>query len=271
MENFICTTCGNEFAAAERPPAACPICEDERQYVNPLGQSWTTLAEMAATYRNVLAPVEPGLTEIVTEPKFGIGQRALLVKAPGGNILWDCVSHLDEATVTAVKALGGLSALAISHPHMFGSMVTWSHAFGNPLIYLHADYRGWVQRPDPVIQFWEGDSFGLDEGITLYRCGGHFEGSTVLHWAEGAKGRGALFTSDTIHVSADRRHVSFMYSYPNHIPLSAAAVDRIVATVMPLPFDRMHSHFRFLTIEKEGKAALQRSAERYKRAIGAVS
>ena len=50
--------------------------------------------------------LEPGLTEIVTEPKFAIGQRALLVEAPGGNVLWDCVSLIDDATIAAVEALG---------------------------------------------------------------------------------------------------------------------------------------------------------------------
>jgi len=96
-------------------------------------------------------PPEPGLTEIRTEPKFAIGQRALLVQAPEGNVLWDCVSLLDDATIEAINAFGGISVLAMSHPHMFGSMVAWSHAFGNAPIYLHADYALWVQRPDPVI------------------------------------------------------------------------------------------------------------------------
>lgn len=267
MPNYICVTCGNQYSSTEEPPLHCFICEDARQYVNPEGQTWTTLGELQREHGNVLKPLEPGLTEIVTEPRFAIGQRALLVQAPKGNVLWDCVSLVDDTTIRAVEALGGISALAISHPHMFGSMVEWSHAFGHVPVYLHADLRQWVQRPDPVIEFWEGEQCDLDEGVTLYRCGGHFRGSAVLLWSEGAERRGVLLTTDTLYVAPDRRHVSFMYSYPNYIPLGSSAVDNIVNKVMPLEFDRIYGHFRRLEIEADAKAAVQRSAARYKQAI----
>lgn len=268
MPNFICVTCGNQFAATDALPLHCPICEDERQYVNPEGQAWTTVGALQGDHHNVMATEEPGLTEIYTRPKVGIGQRALLVQTPGGNVLWDCVSLIDDQTVEAIEALGGISALAMSHPHMFGSMVEWSHAFGNVPIHLHSTYERWVQRPDPVIHYWAGASLELDAGVTLYCCGGHFRGSTVLLWPDGAQGRGVLLTADTLHVTPDRQHVSFMYSYPNYIPLPPDAVDRVVETVMPLTFDRMYSHFPLLEIESDAKAVVQRSAERYKRAIG---
>lgn len=77
-----------------------------------------------------------------------------------------------------------------------------------------------------------------------------------------------LLSSDTLHVTPDRRHVSFMYSYPNYTPLDAATVDSIVEKVVPLKFDRIHSHFYHLTIEADAKGAVRRSAERYKQAIG---
>lgn len=268
MPNYICVTCGNQYEATEEPPAHCLICEDERQYINPEGQSWTTHDELERERHNVLGSLEPGLTEIGTEPKFAIGQRALLVHASKGNVLWDCVSLIDGATVEAIEDMGGISALGMSHPHMFGSLVEWSHAFGKAPIFLHADYKRWIQRPDPVIEFWEGDSHDLDEGVSLHRCGGHFKGSTAMLWPEGADGRGVLLSSDTIHVAKDRRHVSFMYSYPNYIPLDAATVDKIVEKVMPLKFDRMYSAFYHLDIEADAKGAVQRSAERYKQAIG---
>jgi len=212
--------------------------------------------------------LETGLTGIGTEPKFAIGQRALLVQASKGNVLWDCVSLIDDATIKAIEALGGISSLAMSHPHLFGSMVEWSHVFGNAPIHLHIEHRQWVQRPDPVIDFWEGEFLELDEGLTLHRCGGHFEGSTVLLWPDGAAGLGVLLSGDTMYVAPDRRHVSFMYSYPNFIPLSASTVDRIVDKVMPLKFDRIYGHFFGLEIEAGAKGVVQRSAERYKQAIG---
>lgn len=268
MRNYICTTCGHQFAESSDPPARCPICEDDRQYVNPAGQTWTTLAELARDHHNRVNSLETGLTGISTGPKFAIGQRALLVQAPGGNVLWDCVSLIDDATIEAIEALGGISSLAMSHPHLFGSMVEWSHAFGNAPIHLHIDHRQWVQRPDPVVDFWQGESLELDEGVSLHRCGGHFEGSTVLLWPDGAEGRGALLSGDTLYVAPDRRHVSFMYSYPNFIPLSASIVDTIVNKVLPLTFDRIYGHFTGLEIEADAKNLVRRSAERYKRAIG---
>lgn len=104
--------------------------------------------------------------------------------------------------------------------------------------------------------------------MTLIRCGGHFDGSTVLHWASGAEGRGALLTGDIIQVVADRKHVSFMYSYPNYIPLSGPAVQGIAEAVEPFAFDRIYGAFWDMAIERDGKAAVKVSAERYLKAIG---
>jgi glyoxylase-like metal-dependent hydrolase (beta-lactamase superfamily II) len=268
MHNYICTTCGHQFAESEAPPVRCPICEDDRQYVNPRGQSWITPAELAREHRNEFMSLERGLTGISTKPKFAIGQRALLVQASKGNVVWDCVSLIDDATIKAVEDLGGVSSLAMSHPHLVGSMVEWSRAFGNAPIYLHADHKPWIQRTDPSIEFWEGETLELKEGVTLYRCGGHFEGSTVLLWPEGADGRGVLLAGDTMYVAPDRQHVSFMYSYPNFIPLSPKVVDRIVETVRPLRFDRIYGHFVDLEINADARRVVQDSALRYKRAMG---
>jgi glyoxylase-like metal-dependent hydrolase (beta-lactamase superfamily II) len=267
MPNFICTTCGTQYAETDQPPTDCPICQDERQYVKVTGQSWTTIDKLRLTNRNSIKFKEPGLIGVGIEPHFAIGQRALFVRTPKANILWDCLSLLDEAVVEAVKALGGISAIAISHPHYYSSMIEWSRAFGGVPIYLHAADRQWVMRPDKAIVFWEGETLKLAEGLTLIRCGGHFEGGTVLHWAEGAGGKGALLTGDVIQVVADRKSVSFMWSYPNHIPLPSRAIERIRMAVEPFDFDRVYGAFWDMVIEVEGKEVVRRSAERYLRAI----
>ena len=127
-----------------------------------------------------------------------------------------------------MKKLGGISAIAISHPHYYSSMLEWSRAFGDVPIYLHEAERPWVQRPSPSIQFWSGEQKEIGDGLTLFRTGGHFEGYQVLHWRGGAAGKGALLSGDQPTVAADRRWVSFMYSYPNFIPLNAPAIRRIV-------------------------------------------
>jgi glyoxylase-like metal-dependent hydrolase (beta-lactamase superfamily II) len=268
MEHYICVTCGVQYAATERPPERCPVCEDERQYVGWQGQRWTTLAEMRLDHHNRIQEEEPGLTGIGTEPSFAIGQRALLVQAPGGNVLWDCITLLDDATVAAVRQRGGLAAVAISHPHYYSSMVEWSRAFGGIPIYLHAADRQWVMRPDPAVVFWEGETRALGPGLTLVRCGGHFEGGTVLHWAAGAGGRGALLSGDILQVVSDRRYVSFMYSYPNLIPLPAAAIRRIVAAVEPFAYDRIYGAWFERVVASDARAAVARSAARYLKAIG---
>jgi glyoxylase-like metal-dependent hydrolase (beta-lactamase superfamily II) len=164
--------------------------------------------------------------------------------------------------------MGGIAAIVLSHPHYYSSMVEWSRAFGNVPIYLHAADRQWVMRPDKAIVFWEGETRILAEGLTLIRCGGHFDGGVVLHWAGGAGGKGALLSGDILQVVPDRKHVSFMYSYPNYIPLPASAIERIVKAVEPFAYDRVYGAFWDMVIEQDGKTAVKRSAERYLHAIG---
>ncbi len=267
MPNYICTTCGVQYADNDSPPECCPICEDSRQYVNWNGQEWTALEDLQSEHSNAIKTIEPNLTGIGTEPSFAIGQRALLVQTPAGNVLWDCISLIDDDTVSAVEAKGGISAIAISHPHYYSTMVEWSRAFNNAPIYLHTADQGWVMRPDPAIVFWEGETHKLSEDITLIRCGGHFAGGTVLHWSAGADRRGALLTGDIIQVVKDRRYVSFMYSYPNLIPMSAEAVDHIIKAVEPFPYDQIYGAWWGYNVLENAKATVAHSATRYLSAI----
>ncbi len=266
MPNFICITCGTQFAATDAPPEHCPICEDERQYVNQGGQQWTTLDELRKDHRNRIETLGSNLTGVGTEPKFAIGQRALLVQTDEGNLLWDCVSLLDDATVTALNDLGGVQGVAVSHPHYYSSVIEYARAFNAP-VYLHAADREWVMRPSPEIEFWDGEQKDLFGGLTLLRLGGHFAGGTVLHWSDGADGRGALLTGDIIQVIPDRTFVSFMYSYPNLIPLPARKVEHIAESVRPLAFERIYGAWWDAVVKEDAKDAVRRSAERYIRAI----
>lgn len=260
----LCVICGTQYPTEEAEPARCLICEDDRQYVNPAGQQWTTLARLRGSHANRLTDIAPGVTTIATSPAAGIGQRAYLLQTPAGNILWDCVAYLDEATIAAIQQHGGLAAIAISHPHFYTTMVDWSHAFGSVPIYLHADNQPWVARPDPVIRFFEGDAVAPLDGLPdlrVIRLGGHFPGSAVLHWPQAAEGAGALFTGDTIKVAADARWVTFQYSFPNLIPLGERAIRRIVAGVEPLAFSRIYDGWS--ETRGDAKAAVMASAERY--------
>ena len=265
---YICETCGAQHAPSAQPPGGCAICIDERQYVGADGQRWTTLAQLRSHHRADIREAEPGLTGIGCTPSFGIGQRPLLIQNPAGagNVLWDCMALLDDEIIKAVRARGGLAAIAISHPHFYTSMVEWSRAFAAP-IHLHAADRAWVMRPDDAIRFWDGDQHELMPGLTLLRLGGHFPGGTVLHWAAGQAGRGALLTGDILQVVADRRWVSFMRSYPNLIPLPATTVGEMVAALDPWPFERLYGGWFDRVVDSDAKAAVRRSADRYRQAL----
>ncbi len=261
MPAFICVTCGVQYPPADAPPDSCPVCEDERQFLAPSGQQWTTLERMRITHWNAWRQLEPGLFGIGTTPAFAIGQRALLVQTDAGNVLWDCISFIDAATVALVRALGGIAAIAISHPHYYSTVVEWAHAFAAP-VWLHKADRSWVMRPDPALRFWSGATHGLPGGLTLIHAPGHFDGAAMLHWPAGAEGRGALLSGDIIQVAADRKSAGFMRSYPNWIPLGPAGVRRIADAVAPFAYERVYGAFWDRVIPADGKAAVERSVAR---------
>lgn len=262
MTTYVCKACGTQYPPSEAPPGACPICEDPRQYVpHDEGQVWLDWNEVLDGHEADLRD-DHGILGIGCTPEFAIGQRALLVKSAAGNVLWDCTTYLDEAIVDRISAEGGIAAIAISHPHYYTAMIEWAHAFACP-IYLHEAERKWVLRPDPSVRFWDGETHELGGGLTLIRCGGHYEGGQVLHWSE----RHALLGGDIVQVIPDRRYVSFMYSFPNLIPLPASAVQRIAAALEPFEFDTIHGAWFGRVVERDASAVVRRSADRYVRAI----
>ena len=266
MENFICVQCGTQFADTIDPPVECPICQDERQFVRHGGQEWTTLKGIAVGHRNRFEDEAPRLLGVGTQPEFAIGQRALLLQSPNGNLLWDCITLLDDETIAEVNERGGIRAIAISHPHYYTTMVEWAERFDAP-VFLHAGDREWVMRKSSRIQFWEGTTLSLWDELTLINCGGHFEGGSVLHFPAGAQGKGALLTGDIIQVVQDRRYVSFMRSYPNLIPLGLNAIEHILKAIEPFSFDEVYGAWWKANVVSNAKAAVTQSAKRYLRAI----
>jgi glyoxylase-like metal-dependent hydrolase (beta-lactamase superfamily II) len=267
--NFICVNCGLQHGDGPTPPARCLNCSDERESMTHKPQRWTSLAEMQGHHRNVFTPLGDGVTGIVTAPAFGIGPEIFLMQTSAGNVLWDCFAYLDEATVEQISQFGGLSAIVISHPHMFGSAVEWSYALDHVPVFIHGDNKPWMPRVYPTIHWWQGESLTVNSALSVIRCGGHFPGSSLLHWREGAAGKGALFTGDGILPVEDRRWVSFMHSYPNLIPVSKRAVEKIVAAITPLEFDRIYGGPMYGSgggrpiIQSGAKEIVLRSARRY--------
>ncbi|MEJ7902428.1 MAG: hypothetical protein WKF63_11325 [Thermomicrobiales bacterium] len=262
MTLWLCATCGLEHADTAEPPARCDICSDERQYLPPGGQVWTTLAELAQTRHAAIEELEPDLYGITIAPKVGIGHRPLLVRTPGGNVLWDAPGFYDDALLQSIRDLGGLAAIASSHPHLTGVSISLSHEFGHVPVYVNEDDQRWIRRPDQVVNLWR-ETHEVLPGITLVQCGGHFAGSAMLHWRDGADGRGVALSSDTFLVGADRATVTFMRSYPNSIPLPERSIRKITNALAPWPFDRLYSGFDPGLIETDAHPAVTRSAERY--------
>ena len=61
----------------------------------------------------------------------------------------------------------------------------------------------------------------------------------------------------------DRRFVSFMWSYPNLVPLKPQEVATIVSRTEKYEFDRIYGAFDGRTVRTNAAAALRRSAGRY--------
>jgi hypothetical protein len=261
MPAWICVTCGVQHADTAQPPAECAICEDERQYVGPDGQRWTTTEELAADYAVVWREEEPDLIGVGMQPSFAIGQRALLVRTPSGNVLWDCTSLLDAAAQTAIAALGGIDAICMSHPHFYAANAEYADAFDARILIPTAD-AAWIRRPSPRIELFD-EEIAPVPGLTLARIGGHFDGAAVLHWPAGSDGRGALLTGDTVQVVADRGWASFMWSYPNLIPLDEFTIQEIARRISRYKFDRVYGGWWGRVIVRDGAEAIRRSADRY--------
>lgn len=257
----MCATCAMQYDA---PRDECPICTDERQWVPAAGQRWTTLRELIGGERSAEIKEEAhGITGIGCLPSFAIGQRALVVPAASGNVLWDCVPFLDEEVVEAVRGLGGISAVAISHPHYYSTMVEWARTFDVP-VYLHESDQEWIGRRDEHVQLWSGQTHQLSEDLTLVNLGVHFAGGTVMHWNAGA---GALFSGDIVQVVPDQGWVSFMYSYPNLIPERPRIVRRAVDLLEPYDFETIYGAWWGRVVQQDGKGVVRRSAKRYLDAV----
>lgn len=253
-----CATCGVEN---DVDAGVCAICADERQYLPPGGQRWTTLAERAAEGCRIdVEQLESDLFGLTARPKADIGQTALLVRTPAGNLLWDVPGFIDAAAVEAVGDLGGIAAIMASHPHMYGVQLEWALAFGATVWIAEKD-RAWVRRDGPQLRTWSAP-FEPVPGVRASQPGGHFPGSAVALWRAGAHGRGVLLSGDTIAAVPAQGWVSFQRSYPNRIPLSAAVVGRVAGDVEQLAFDRLYDNFGGV-VASGARDAVARSAQRY--------
>ncbi len=259
----LCKACGTSYEITGSPPAQCTICQDERQFVPATGQQWVDFDALCASHSNKWKQHDSALLSIHTVPNFAIDQRAFILCTPEGNILWDCIATLDDATKTLVASLGGLKAIAISHPHYYTTMQDWAKEFNAP-IYLHASDREWVMRDSPWITFWEGDILELTGDVSVIRLGGHFAGGCVLHWA---REEGIVLSGDIVQVAPGGQGVSYMWSYPNMLPLPAATVSDITQRLSSVKFKKLYGAFEGKDITANADEIVRRSGEKYLRCL----
>lgn len=255
----VCVTCGVEH---QHPlPDVCAICADERQYLPADGvQRWISLDELQSDRYIDFWEIEPGLHGLRPTPSVGIGHRPILVQTSEGNLLWDPPGFIDDTAIEHAKSLGGVRWIAASHPHMHGVQLEWNAAFDDAPVYVNSRDAGWIARTGNAIQQWDG-SVELADGLSLIRVGGHFPGSSVVHW-RGRDGNGVLLSSDTIFPVQAAGWVTFLRSYPNRVPLSGGTVRRIADQVLKLDFDRLYGNFD-PPITSGAKEAVKCSAERH--------
>lgn len=259
----ICKTCGTRYGREIFDENRCPVCLDDRQYLKEYGQQWVSFNTLMQNHTIRINQLRENVFTLITHPSFAIGQRAHLITTKEGNILWDCIPLLDEASFSFIKSKGGLQAIAISHPHYYSLMTEWARAFDCP-VYLHKDDRQWVMDDDEKVQYWSGDKLKLFGGLEIVHTGGHFPGSSVLHFNDD-KGRGILFTGDSLYLSRDKKHLSAMYSYPNVIPLAPAELFNVFAQVSNLEFDALYGAFGWQNIHSGARMLFDNSLQRYNR------
>ena len=262
ISHWQCAGCAVEFPPGAQPSGLCPICADERQYIPGGTQRWVRTEELAAAgHQLTITSLEPGMHAIAS-PEIGIGQSALLVETTGGNLLFDVPGLITADIIDWLKSRGKLAAIAASHPHMYGVQQQYSQALSNVPIFVAEKDARWVQHSSDAITIWS-DPFDVLPGIRLMQLGGHFPGSTVAIWEAGADGRGVLLAGDAIFPVADG-NVTFLRSYPNRIPLSAAVVRRMSKALEPVEFDRLYNNFAS-SIRSDAHRVVQFSADRYAR------
>ncbi|CAK1363718.1 hypotheticalsprotein [Cercospora beticola] len=276
---LICRACGTQFdVPADQPLKSCRICDDPRQYVPPQGQTWTSLASLHSSkeYKNQFQPFpnDPRLISISTTPKFGIGQRAILICTPSGNILWDLIAYLDQETVDFINSKAGLKAIVISHPHYYTTHLDWAKTFNCP-VYVSKEDEEWVCRKDGEgrRKLIENEVEEIVEGVKAIKVGGHFPGSLVLLW------EGMLFIADSFlitpsglyHVDrpAGTNSFVFMYSYPNMIPLPPPELQKMWQVLKKHDFESAHGAFTGQDVyDKNVKARVLESMKIQVRAMG---
>ncbi len=261
----VCTTCGVKYEKEHNEGTSCKICTDDRQYLIDDTQHWTSLHALQASHAVRQVEITPEVSSFTLVPNFAIGQRALFIQSPTGNVLWDCIPLLTPQIIDYIHAAGGLEAIAISHPHYYSNMHLWADTFQCP-IYIHQADESFVADSKAHVKFWSGPELDISNSFKLIHTPGHFPGSTILHTQIPSLGD-SIFIGDSLYLSKDRKHLSAMHSFPNVIPLSNQETLHVFDTVSSYSFDAIFGAFAFQNIFTGGREVFEASHARYKKAF----
>lgn len=294
----ICETCGAQ-SDVQNPKELqqrdeCFICLDPRQAVPESGQKWTKISNWLTNSSRLqcnLVPqdnFDPGLFRVMAKDytnMVGIGQTPWLILTEKGIVIWDCSAYFTVDLFNSIKQLSSLYqvpivAIAISHPHFYTTSLTWAKALQTKLYISNLDKR-WYQRDHDSkhINFFKSSQIEIIPGITMIRCGGHFDGSCVLHWdrkiakcpkglGTGKKETGVIFCSDTFAPASDRKQITFMWSYPNFIPLPPKDIVQIWKSVQQFEFDDILGAWPGKYIYGDARQKVLKSAKNFVRMEG---
>ncbi|ASK32165.1 MBL fold metallo-hydrolase [Chryseobacterium sp. T16E-39] len=225
------------------------------------GQTWTTHEKLLEKHSVKIKKINEHLYELLVNPGFSIGQRALLILSESGNILWDCIPLLDEGLVEFINTKGGLKAIAFSHPHYYSNMKMWAETF-NCTIYIHENDRQWVANGGDFIEYWPGNQLELWDQLKLHNIGGHFEGSSIIEipWMSE---NGTLLIGDTMYLSPSMKHFATMRSYPNRIPLPLHEIRRIEKRFEEIQYDTIYGFYPYQNVNNNAKEIVRSSFAAY--------
>ena len=182
MPLWTCEQCGAQFPESAAPPPACPVCEDDRQYVTWTGQTWPSIEQMAKR-QNLVWREDFGILGIAPSP---IRHRAAGAAGARGRWRPDVGLHLALVTrppsASPGLAGGGDRRLASALLQLGGRLERGVRRRAG----LPARRRpACVTRPDRL-EPWTGDNHRFPGDLLLFRTGGHFAGGTIMHWRRGS-------------------------------------------------------------------------------------
>jgi len=157
--------------------------------------------------------------------------------------------------------MGGLKAIAFSHPHYYSNMSEWAQTFNCP-VYIHEFDEQWISYKSEFIRLWNGDFKLLRDGINIIHIGGHFPGSCVLRLPT-AGGKGTIFCGDTFYIAPSKRHIAVMHSYPNQILLPKDDFITVYKRSAGLEFDILLGAFERQNLTENAQLIFTNSMKRY--------